>query len=408
MSNWIKSKLPYVEYRIDKNRPKVGVNFDRYYRVRFKALGKTHVIVLGHWSANWTEQIAYNKAEYYKANIKAGQRPQSWKEEEEILRAKAEVEEKRKKQEEMDNLTFGQVYDEYYKPHAEANKTAKTVKTEDWYYKKWLKPELKDKSLKKIAPFDLERIKKNMQDNGKSAQTIEHVLGIVRLVYNRALNMGLHQGENPYKKVKIPKEDSKRIRYMDYDEAECLLEALKRKEPELHDISLIALDCAPRANEILNLQWQDINFAQGLVTFRHTKNGKVRHIPMTDRVKAMLEQRYDNAMCDYVFHDQGKKLPGISHRFGRVIKALKWNDGVEDRRQKVVFHTLRHTAASWLVMAGVPLFTVKEFLGHAQISQTERYSHLAPDNLQQATNVLNGINGKDKRQQQGKVVNLNS
>lgn len=108
MSNWIKGKLPAVEYRVDKNRPKVGVNYDRYFRVRFKALGQTHTIVLGYWSAGWSENKAYNKAEEYKANIKTGQRPQNWKEEQEMLRAEAETEEQRKEQEKINNLTFAE------------------------------------------------------------------------------------------------------------------------------------------------------------------------------------------------------------------------------------------------------------------------------------------------------------
>ncbi|WP_417908558.1 tyrosine-type recombinase/integrase, partial [Candidatus Electronema sp. PJ] len=54
----------------------------------------------------------------------------------------------------------------------------------------------------------------------------------------------------------------------------------------------------------------------------------------------------------------------------------------------LVFHSCRHTCASWLVQAGVPLITVKEILGHSTIALTERYSHLAPDGTRAALRVM--------------------
>ena len=56
--------------------------------------------------------------------------------------------------------------------------------------------------------------------------------------------------------------------------------------------------------------------------------------------------------------------------------------------QKVVFHTLRHTFASWLVMKGVPLYTVSKLLGHSSLVMTYRYAHLAPDVQKDAVNLL--------------------
>ncbi|GHT93293.1 hypothetical protein FACS1894122_08290 [Alphaproteobacteria bacterium] len=67
---------------------------------------------------------------------------------------------------------------------------------------------------------------------------------------------------------------------------------------------------------------------------------------------------------------------------------LGFNNGVNDDRQKVVFHTLRHTYASWLVMSGVDLYTVQKLMWHSTIAMTERYSHLAPDHLKKAVSMF--------------------
>jgi len=85
----------------------------------------------------------------------------------------------------------------------------------------------------------------------------------------------------------------------------------------------------------------------------------------------------------------GQKRRQISDTFDAAVEGLKMNEGIDDPRQKVCFHTCRHSYASWLVQGGTDLFTVKELLGHKSLSMTERYSHLQPETLQKAVNGLN-------------------
>ena len=92
-----------------------------------------------------------------------------------------------------------------------------------------------------------------------------------------------------------------------------------------------------------------------------------------------------------IFVDRnGHKIRSISNAFDRAVKNLGFNDGVSDRRFRVTFHTLRHTYASWLVQKGVDLYTVKKLMGHSTLAMTERYSHLAQDNLRDAVKKLEG------------------
>ncbi|WP_084312934.1 tyrosine-type recombinase/integrase [Desulfobulbus elongatus] len=75
----------------------------------------------------------------------------------------------------------------------------------------------------------------------------------------------------------------------------------------------------------------------------------------------------------------GQKINTISKTFPRIVDMIGLNDGVTDPRDKVVFHTLRHTFASWLVQSGVQLHIVGELLGHSTLEMTRRYSHLTPE-----------------------------
>ena len=106
----------------------------------------------------------------------------------------------------------------------------------------------------------------------------------------------------------------------------------------------------------------------------------------------MLEGRYSGqAKTDFVFPATGGgQRRWTSDSFTRTVDELKLNEGITDARQKIVFHSLRHTFASWLVKRGNPLYTVGELLGHSTLEMTKRYAHLAPDTLRKAALSLGG------------------
>ncbi len=78
------------------------------------------------------------------------------------------------------------------------------------------------------------------------------------------------------------------------------------------------------------------------------------------------------------------------------MDELGFNMRVTDDRDKVVFHTLRHTFASWQVQAGMGLYELQKLMGHKSFQMVQRYAHLAPDNLRKATNIFNTKNESDK------------
>jgi len=95
---------------------------------------------------------------------------------------------------------------------------------------------------------------------------------------------------------------------------------------------------------------------------------------------------------DLVFSDRNNhKIVDISSAFERAVDDLGFNKGVTDRRMKVVFHSLRHTYASWLVEKGVDLYVVKQLMGHSSLAMTERYSHVGENALSAAVKKLGKI-----------------
>jgi integrase len=81
----------------------------------------------------------------------------------------------------------------------------------------------------------------------------------------------------------------------------------------------------------------------------------------------------------------------IPRTFSRIVNDMGFNKGVTLRKDRAVFHTLRHTFASWLVQSGEDIYTVKELMGHSTITMTERYAHLAPKNKKASVSKIEKI-----------------
>ncbi len=111
-----------------------------------------------------------------------------------------------------------------------------------------------------------------------------------------------------------------------------------------------------------------------------TKNNKSRPIFITEPIRQVLGELQPGTPDERLFKARtGNPVQWLSKVFWAVVKELGLNDGISDTREKVCFHSLRHTYASWAVMAGVPLYIVGKAIGHKSLSMTQRYDHLAPD-----------------------------
>jgi integrase len=290
---------------------------------------------------------------------------------------------KPKQETKKDQLTFAEYMDNHYLPWADENK--KHARDDRSLYRNWLEPLFGSLTLKAITPFNLERLKKEMREKGKSPATVIHALGLIRQAFNRAVTWHLWSGENPCRSVTFPKVNNARQRFLSYQEADQLLQALEKRSPQVNRMARMSLYGGLRLGEIFGLTWSNVDLEHGILTVLDAKNGESRPIFITDQIRAVIEELKRVEPDELLFKTRfGQPVVWMSKVFHDVVEELDLNKGISDRREKVTFHTLRHTFASWSVMSGVPLFVVGKALGHKTTVMTQRYSHLSPESQRAA------------------------
>jgi integrase len=242
---------------------------------------------------------------------------------------------------------------------------------------KRLLPHFKDKLLSKIGFQDIEDYKTARLKDGMQPATINRELICLQAVFSLARKKGKLDGENPVKGIKSLEERKLETRVLDEDEARHLIEA---STGYLRFMIILALNTAMRKGEILSLRWKNIDFDDGYIYIVQTKSNTPRKVPMNLIVKTALSGIKKGG--EFVF--QSTKTETRFRDMFRSFKTACRKAGVPDLR----FHDLRHTAATWMVMGGTDLVSVKEILGHANIQMTMRYAHPTPENKRRAVNVL--------------------
>ncbi len=138
-----------------------------------------------------------------------------------------------------------------------------------------------------------------------------------------------------------------------------------------------------RKAEILNLKWNQIDFANDKIRVEKTKSNRVRFIPINDVLREELEcLRSQNGHGSFLFINAQTQKPIL--RIDKSFKSACRRAGIKGLR----FHDLRHTVASRLIEKGADIITVKELLGHSRISSTQRYTHSGDERKRKAVEML--------------------
>jgi integrase len=219
--------------------------------------------------------------------------------------------------------------------------------------------------------------------------TVNREMATLKHLFSKAVEWKVLT-DSPARGIKMLKESNRRLRFLSADECKSLLDAcpitkLKKDEsalPILRWIVTLALNTGMRKGEILNLKWENVHLRESYLELTDQKNGERSTIPLNEAAVAILRAIPRRIDTPYVFPGRfdGQPFSDLKRQFEKAVTAAELKD--------MTFHTLRHTAASHLVMAGVDLATVKEILRHKSISMTLRYAHLSPDHKKSAVEAL--------------------
>lgn len=189
------------------------------------------------------------------------------------------------------------------------------------------------------------------------------------------------EGAHAIRDVPKLRERGGRERYLGDEEGRRLWAAIGDR---IRALAVGAVLTGMRQGELRRLTWTAVERGRRQITVRRTKSGKIKHVAITPALAGLLDaQRSAFPDAEHVFPDPvtGKAFTKdqVTHAFVRATERA----GIEDLH----FHDLRHTFASMLVQAGKPIYAVAAALGHSSVKMSERYSHLAPGNLQDAASA---------------------
>jgi integrase len=269
-----------------------------------------------------------------------------------------------------------------------------------------------------ITIADVEKWRTAKQKAGLKASTINRSSDDLKSLLGKA-EAWLKGFDNPLTKLKRLKLDgSKKTRFLSPDEEARLRAALDAREEEarkgrdtanewrsvrvypllpdlravaftdhLKPMVLLSIGTGMRQGEVFGLTWDEVDLKGRVVTVagEKAKSGQSRYIPMHDEVHAVLTDWRKQTVGDgLVFpSDSGERFNNVRKAWETVLAAAD----IADFR----WHDMRHTFASKLALRGVDLNTIRELLGHADLTMTLRYSHLTPEHKMNAVALLNKL-----------------
>ena len=204
--------------------------------------------------------------------------------------------------------------------------------------------------------------------------------------------------QNPVSGLKFFPE-VKRTRWLAGDELERLRNVMQHSEWKL---VAFAIETGLRRGEQFRLRWDQVDLENGVLTLPLPKGGKTRHVPLSEEAKTILRSFDSFLRSAWVFPGLNDVTQSMD---SRAFLRRSFEPGLRQAGiTGVCWHSLRHTAASRRIMAGVDLVSVKEILGHRDIQTTLRYAHLAPGHLRDAVNrgSLTGTVTKTVTSQEGR------
>jgi integrase len=274
------------------------------------------------------------------------------------------------------SMTLQQGFERCFTERWHESKSSDTV---EFNYKRLCKYVDSKTQLSSITLSVVNAVLAKMKADSIAYATINRSMSVLRTVLTCARDEWELLGRIP--KIPIQKEGKGRQRWLQDGEEEAITGWCRdNHQGDLADLIEVLLDTGCRLSEILKLQPKDIVWKERHVILWDTKNSEWAVQPLTDRALRILEER--TRMLGSPF--KGMTRASAIHRFQTMKKHCGYSDDKE-----LCLHTMRHTTASRLVMQGVDLKRVQEFMRHHDIQTTLRYAKLNTEEKRKVAQVLN-------------------
>ena len=240
----------------------------------------------------------------------------------------------------------------------------------------------------KITPPMISARLRELRDKGLKGSTCNRYRNLLSAIFAWGVENGKLEA-NPVHRVASYREGDGVIRFLDADEEKALRDAVREYYPECEAELDVALNTGLRRNELYRLTWVDVDLERSIVTVRGKRHANSRE---SSRRFVRLNSTARLALRLLAEQSKGSAYVCPGPHAGTELDR-DWRDWFEASvkragLERFRYHDLRHTFASRLVMAGVPLLDVKELLGHRDIKMTLRYAHLAPEHQAAAVEKL--------------------
>ncbi len=291
---WKKTNFLGVRFREHATRKHGGNRPDKCFYIHHKLDGKTVDEMIGWSSEHVTAESAFKILSQLRENARVGKGPKTFSELRELNQQEELITKQAQMQNEEEKVTFSKFWESEYVSNAKATKKSTTVECEEWLFSKWIKPVIGNIEICKLAVQHIDKILHKAKEEKKSAATILYILAVISQIWSKAVQLQVVSGECPTKKIKKPRQDNRRTRYLSKDEAAALLEELQLHSQDMYEIAFLSLYTGMRAGEIHMLQWGNVNFHNNTIEVLDPKSGQNRVAFMTPEIQTMLKCRYDN------------------------------------------------------------------------------------------------------------------
>jgi len=223
----------------------------------------------------------------------------------------------------------------------------------------------------------------------RSDRTVNLELSIIRQAFRKGIKWGMAE-TNPFEYADglFFKLDNRRERALTEEEVKNLIDVCPNY---LKPIVITAVLTGLRKGDILNLMWKDVDLERDLIRIVEAKTGKTRNIILNKDMITLLHGL--PVKGEYVFPNRnGKPFVDIRKPFEKALKKAGIKQG-KDRKEKIVFHSLRHTCISLLTEKGADTTAVKNYVAHADEKMTAHYTHLSEEYARKTSELLNGLCG---------------